>query len=84
MSALPFTSSEYLKRQEIVLDGMPDNSVLVIPTNRKAVRSNDVNYPFRPSSYIMYLCGWTDQEKRSLRFGKVFVSDLRELWMAGQ
>ena len=62
MSALPFTSSEYLKRQEIVLDGMPDNSVLVIPTNRKAVRSNDVNYPFRPSSYIMYLCGWTEPD----------------------
>ena len=62
MAGLPFTDSEYLNRQKNVLDELPSESVLFIPTNPRAVRSNDVSYPFRASSYILYLCGWTEPD----------------------
>ena len=63
MAGLPFTDSEYLNRQKNVLDELPSESVLFIPTNPRAVRSNDVSYPFRASSYILYLCGWTEPDR---------------------
>ena len=62
MAGLPFTESEDLNRQKNGLDELPSESVLFIPTNPRAVRSNDVSYPFRASSYILYLCGWTEPD----------------------
>ncbi|HCE75503.1 MAG TPA: Xaa-Pro aminopeptidase, partial [Dehalococcoidia bacterium] len=34
---------------------------VIIPTNDQSVRSNDVKYPFRAGSYILYLCGWEEE-----------------------
>ncbi len=62
MADLPFSESEYLNRQKNVLDEMPSESVLFIPTNSKSIRSNDVSYPFRASSYMLYLCGWSEPD----------------------
>ena len=59
---LTFSESEYLSRQSAFLGQLPDNSLVLIPTNPRVVRSNDTNYPFRANSYMLYLCGWNEPE----------------------
>ena len=59
---LPFDNVEYIARQSRLFDQMPDSSVIIIPTNDRAMRSNDVHYRFRPNSYMLYLCGWAENE----------------------
>jgi Xaa-Pro aminopeptidase len=62
MTSLPFTLDEYLRRQSRFLEELHDDSLVLIPTNPLAIRSNDVRYPYRASSYMLYLCGWADPE----------------------
>ena len=62
MANLPFSESEYRGRQSRFLDKIPQDSLVLIPTNPNSIRSNDVQYPFRASSYMLYLCGWTYPE----------------------
>ena len=59
---LPFETSEYANRQERLFAQLPESSILIIPTNDRKIRSNDVVYPFRPNSYMLYLCGWKEDE----------------------
>ena len=59
---LPFDIEEYVSRQERAFKQMPESSVLIIPTNSQKTRSNDVGYPFRANSYMLYLCGWEEDE----------------------
>ena len=59
---LPFDSSEYIDRQERLFSQLPDSTILIIPTNDRKTRSNDVGYPFRANSYMLYLCGWSEDE----------------------
>ena len=53
-------TSEYLTRQSTLLSQLDVNSILLIPTNPKQVRTHDVYFPFRPSSDILYLSGWDE------------------------
>jgi Xaa-Pro aminopeptidase len=62
MASLPFTAEEYHERQLGFFGRLSNDSLVIIPTNRTALRSNDVHYPFRPSSYMLYLCGWTESD----------------------
>ena len=62
MANLPFSEVEYRGRQSRFLDNIPQDSLVLIPTNPNSIRSNDVRYPFRASSYMLYLCGWADPE----------------------
>ena len=59
---LPFNTSEYINRQERLFAKLPESSVLIIPTNDRKFRSNDVGYPYRGNSYMLYLCGWEEEE----------------------
>ena len=59
---LPFETSEYHDRQELLFSQLPSSSIVIIPTNERKTRSNDVGYPFRPNSYMLYLCGWKEDE----------------------
>ena len=59
---LTFSESEYSNRQSAFLGELPDNSLVLIPTNPKSVRSNDTHYPFRANSYMLYLCGWAESD----------------------
>ena len=59
---LTFSESEYSNRQSAFLDQLPSNSLVLIPSNGLSVRSNDVTYPYRPNSYLMYLSGWMENE----------------------
>ena len=59
---MPFERSEYIERQNKLMQNIPSSSVVFIPTNDVSYRSNDVSYPFRPNSYFLYLCGWEESE----------------------
>jgi len=62
MSETALSDSEYLSRQSVFLGQLPEDSLVLMPTNPVAYRSNDTAFPFRANSYILYLCGWSDPE----------------------
>ena len=47
-------------RRRRVLAAMPEGSALLLPTNPERVRSNDTEFPFRPSSDFYYLTGFDE------------------------
>ena len=53
---------EYRQRQSLLTDQLRENDVLVLASPRHAVRSNDVGYPYRTSSDLIYLTGWLESE----------------------
>ena len=73
--SLPFDRSDYLSRQESVFSKLPNPSVAIIPTNDRKIRSNDVAYPFRANSYMLYLCGWEEDE------GTLLATNLSGKWV---
>lgn len=52
---------DYARRRKLVFDQLA-HGVLVLPTNREKNRSNDTDYRFRPSSDLLYLCGFAEPE----------------------
>ena len=62
MSEPALSDSEYLSRQSVFLGQLPEGSLVLMPTNPVAYRSNDTTFPFRANSYMLYLCGWGDPE----------------------
>lgn len=59
-SSPPFGREEYLRRQSALLSQMDTSTVLLVPTNPIMRRSHDVNFPYRASSSILYLSGWSE------------------------
>ena len=59
---LPFSIGEYRSRQDRFLSKNMEDTLVLIPTNPKKIRSNDTSYPYRANSYMMYLCGWNQPE----------------------
>ena len=56
----PFNLEEYLRRQSALLAQMDTSTVVLVPTNPVMKRSHDVNFPYRASSSILYLSGWSE------------------------
>ena len=54
--------SVYLERQQRFLSQLKPSDLVIITTPSEAVRSNDVTYPYRTSSDMLYLVGWADPE----------------------
>ena len=54
--------SVYLERQQRFLSQLTSSDLVIITTPNEAVRSNDVTYPYRTSSDMLYLAGWADPE----------------------
>ncbi|MDC3317339.1 aminopeptidase P N-terminal domain-containing protein [Candidatus Poseidoniaceae archaeon] len=54
--------SVYLDRQQRFLSQLKPSDLVIITTPSEAVRSNDVTYPYRTSSDMLYLVGWADPE----------------------
>ena len=55
------TKSEYARRQRLLMEEkLPPSSLVIIPNNVPAVRSNDTKYPYRANSYMLYLSGWEE------------------------
>jgi len=72
---LPFDREEYLSRQASLFSKLPESSLAIIPTNDRKIRSNDVAYPFRANSYMLYLCGWEEDE------GTLLATNSSGKWM---
>ena len=53
---------EFRSRQNRLLSQLRPDDLLVICPNVEANRSNDVHYPYRSSSDMLYLSGWKDPE----------------------
>ena len=54
--------SVYLERQQRFLSQLTSSDLVIITTPPEVVRSNDVTYPYRTSSDMLYLVGWNDPE----------------------
>ncbi len=51
---------EYRARQNRLFSQLRPNDLVIIPTPPHSTRSNDVQYDYRTSSDMIYLCGWRD------------------------
>ena len=81
---------EYRTRQSRLLTQLKSNDIIIIPNPPTSTRSNDVKYPYRCSSDMLYLCGWKDPDSLFCAYNKdgnwitaLFVqpSDtLKEIW----
>jgi Xaa-Pro aminopeptidase len=61
-NSLPLSFEDYNIRQKKFLKKLPEKTLVLIPTNPVSYRSNDTTYPYRASSYMLYLCGWDAPE----------------------
>ena len=57
---LAFLPAIVKKRQKEFFNRLPDNSVAIVFSPLPVIRSNDVEYRFRPSSHVLYLTGIKD------------------------
>ena len=53
---------EYISRQQRLFSQLRPKDLLIITAPHESTRSNDVHYPYRTSSDMLYLCGWEDPE----------------------
>ena len=51
---------EYRQRQQRLLAQLPEDTLLIMPNQPTALRTNDVDFPYRSHSDILYLTGWTE------------------------
>ena len=58
----PVGHEEYRLRQSRLLEQLDPEDILIICSRPPAVRTNDVNHPYRNNSDMMYLCGWNDED----------------------
>ena len=54
------SSAIYQERRDKLLQALPDQSVLLLPSAMPAKRSADVNHPYRPCSNLIYFSGFTE------------------------
>ena len=55
-----FNYKVYEKRRRIFSSNLPDNSIVILPGKKLSIRSNDVEYRFRPDSDFYYLTGFEE------------------------
>ena len=61
-SPAPISKSEYRERQEKLYSKLSNNSALILCSTPTTVRSNDVHHPYRTSSDLLYLTGWSEPD----------------------
>ncbi|MAS50163.1 MAG: Xaa-Pro aminopeptidase [Euryarchaeota archaeon] len=59
---LNIPKSIYKERQQRFLSQLTPSDLVIITTPPEAIRSNDVTYPYRTSSDMLYFVGWADPE----------------------
>ena len=52
------TDDEFRSRQARLFSQLRPGDLLIITAPHESTRSNDVHYPYRTSSDMLYLCGW--------------------------
>ena len=60
----------YKNRRDTIINSMPENSALVIPSWPEMKRSGDVNWPYRPSSHLLYFTGFEEPNSCFLLLSK--------------
>jgi Xaa-Pro aminopeptidase len=55
-----FKKSIFEHRRKKLLSSLPDSSVVVIPNSKHQIRSNDVEYKFKPDTDFYYLTGFEE------------------------
>ena len=58
----PTLLEEFQQRQDRLTSQFRNDDVFVLASPPHAVHSNDVEYPYRTSSDLIYLTGWTEAE----------------------
>ena len=58
----PISVDEYARRVNRLTAQLRPGDLLVIPSSPSAVHSNDVHYPYRTQSDMLYLVGWDEPE----------------------
>ena len=56
-----FSIHDYQARRQAAFKILPAESALMIPSSPSCVRSADVHFPYRPSSDMLYLCGYEEE-----------------------
>ena len=89
----PTSVEEYIERQTRLTNQFRQDDVFILASPPHAVHSNDVEYPYRTSSDLIYLTGWTEPESVFvMRYvGEAWVSTLfvqpkdtlKEIWEGG-
>jgi len=59
---MPFESDVFAQRRRALMERMNPNAAAVIPAAPIAVRSNDVEYPYRQNNDLLYLTGFREPE----------------------
>lgn len=55
-------SEEFARRRQQLIESVPRDSIIILPTADEANRNNDVDYPYRPDSDFLYLTGFWEPE----------------------
>lgn len=74
----PIGEEEYHARQRRLFSQLRPGDLLIVTAPHESTRSNDVHYPYRTSSEMLYLCGWEDPEAVFVAFnsGEDWVTSL--------
>lgn len=84
-----FSADIYKKRRNRLVEGMPEGSALILPSQSKMKRSGDVDWPYRPLSDLIYFSGFEEplsclvilSEPKSKTYLFVQKKDpVKELW----
>ena len=59
---MTFSAETYKKRRDQLIQSMPEGSALILPSWPKIKRSGDVEWPYRPSSDMIYLSGFEEPQ----------------------
>ncbi|GKT12154.1 MAG: Xaa-Pro aminopeptidase [Thiomicrorhabdus sp.] len=52
----------YQANRQKLLDQLPDNSAVIVPSGAELIRNRDVEFPFRTESDFFYLTGFTEPD----------------------
>ena len=58
----PISNEEYSRRVERLTAQLRPDDLLIVPASPAAVHSNDVHYPYRTQSDLLYLVGWDEPD----------------------
>lgn len=57
-----FKTSEYVRRRRQLMRLAGDDSILIVPAAPERIRSNDSHHPYRQSSDLLYLSGFSEPD----------------------
>lgn len=59
---MTISKAEFARRRQRLIEGLPPNSLAIVPAAREQLRSRDTYFPFRQDSDFLYLTGFSEPE----------------------